>query len=284
MKSTKLAAAIAAIFAENLRDLKKAALHQWKAFKAFHAQPLGTLGVSRVSSDYTLADLNRYDVNYPDSAEKVRQRLYDFLVYPTAGVAQLSFFVNPKGQGLSSSPGNANNAKAYSDTNMDLAGQLPSPQAMIVESIEVLIFAGSSTVANTYASLTPMEFNATPAATVDANIGDVNAIGVAGWLEFYIGSKVYVRDAPIGVFPPKTYLDLDAAVAIDAASTTTSSMASIANAKWAGRPYYLDPPITLRATQNFQVTLNFPAVVATPSGANARIGVALDGVLFRKAQ
>jgi hypothetical protein len=40
----------------------------------------------------------------------------------------------------------------------------------------------------------------------------------------------------------------------------------------------------LAPTQNFNVTLNFPTAVATPSGQNARIGVVLDGLLYRLSQ
>lgn len=266
--------------------LKALALAIARAFaRPFARYAEKNLVLYNMERDYSLADLDRYDVNAPGAVEKVRQRLFDFQIYPTAGTTQMTFFAQPKGQGNSSSPGNAGNVKTYADTNMELAGQLPSPQAFIAESIEIVTFAGSSTAANTFATVTPMEFSTTAAATVDASINDVNAIGVAGWLDLYIGSKTYLRDAPLGAFPPKTFLALDAAVALQGnGQTVTSTMATIANAKWSGRPYYLDPPITLRATQNFNITLNWPVAVATPSGFNARIGVILDGVLFRKAQ
>lgn len=231
--------------------------------------------------DYSLQDLDRYDVNAPGAVEKVRQRFYDYQIYPTAGSTQLTFFALPQGQGLSSSPGNANATKSLADTNMSLAGQLPSPQAFIVESIEVLFFPGKVSTANTYTPQEPAESGGNIAATVDAGISDVNAIGVGGWLNFYIGSKSYLTDAPLGAFPPKTCLSVDAALA---AVSGANGAVALAAARWAGRPYYLDPPITLRATQNFNVTLNWPVAIATPSGFNGRIGVILDGVLFRKAQ
>lgn len=231
--------------------------------------------------DYQLADLDKYDVNAPGAIEKVRARLYDYLVYPTAGATQFTFFANPVGQGLSSSPGNANAAKTLADTNMQLAGQLPAPQAMIVESIEVIFFPGKVSTANTFTPQEPAEFGGNAANTVDAGISDVNAIGVGGFLNFYIGSKSYLTDAPIGCFPPKTALNLDAAIA---AVSGANGAVTIGAARWTGRPYYLEPPITLRATQNFNVTLNWPVAIATPSGFNGRIGVILDGVLFRKAQ
>ena len=241
--------------------------------------------VMYASSDYTLADLDRYDVNFPGSAEKIRQRFYDFLVYPTAGATQFTFFANPKGQGLSASVGNAGNPKTYADTNMELAGQLPSPQAFIAESIEVVFFAGSSTAANTYAAQVPASTQTTAMVAAQLqSINDINAIGIGGFLDLYIGSKTYLRDGPLGSFPPKTNLAIDAAFALATGLTTVQNAITLANGKWVGRPYYLDPPITLRATQNFNITLNWPVAVATPSGNNGKIGVILDGALFRKAQ
>jgi hypothetical protein len=54
------------------------------------------------------------------------------------------------------------------------------------------------------------------------------------------------------------------------------------NAK--GRPYYVEPSIFLISTQNFSVTINFPVAVATPSGFNGRVGIILDGYLYRNSQ
>lgn len=234
--------------------------------------------------NYTLKDLNKYDVNADNAVEKVRQTLYDAVLYPTAGVAgQLTFFSNPVGQGVTTAPGAAvGSAKTKSDTNMTIAGALPSPQAFIVESIELLIFPGASGAANTFTLLNPIAFLAVAAATFNnGGVQDVNVIGASGFLDFTVGSKSYLTEAPLGRFPGKTYLGLDAAIASNSATTAE---VGTANAKWAGRPYYLTPQITLRATQNFSVTANWPGLVPTPSGFNARIICILDGVLFRKAQ
>ena len=246
-----------------------------------HARLFAYMGQAGLLMHYTMADLQRYDVNAPGNIEQVRQRFYDFQVYPTAGIAQLVFFALPIGQGLSSSPGNANNIKTKADTNMQVAGALPSPLAFIVESIEVIIYAGTSAAANTYLVASPSVFAVAAAAGVANQVGDIFALGAGGFLDFFIGSKSYLTDASIGCFPPKTYFGLDAATASN--SATVGEIAQVSG-KWMGRPYYLDPPMTLRATQNFNVTLNWPVVIATPSGFNARIGVALDGVLFRNAQ
>lgn len=232
--------------------------------------------------NYDLVELDRYRVNRPGQAEVVRQCLYDFNLYPTAGQAQLAFFQNPIGQGVTSSLGAAVGApKGYADTNMQLAGQLPRPVSQLVESIEVVVEPGASAAANTFTHANPALFAVAAAAAVMAQIADVNIIRISGWLEFFIGSKTYLYEAPLGKFPPKVKLELDAAVASN--SATVGEVAAV-SAKFSGRPYYLDPKITLDSLQNFNVTLKWPGAVATPSGFNARVGVILDGVQYRLSQ
>lgn len=235
-----------------------------------------------LSLDYNLGLLEQYRVNRQGQAEVVRQRLYDFQLYPTAGAAQFTFFALPVGQGLTSAVGGVvGTAKTYADTNMDTAGQLPRPKSYLVESIEILFEPGSVATANTFTTTPPNIFAAAAALAVAAQLADINILRISGWLEFYIGSKTYLTEAPLGVFPPKVRLELDAAFASN--SATTAEVGAISG-KWGGRPYYLDPPITLESMQNFAVYLKFPAAVATPSGFNGRIGVVFDGVLFRNSQ
>lgn len=228
----------------------------------------------------TLGDLNAYDVNRVGAVEVTRQSLYDFQVYPTAGATLLTFFALPQGQGVSASPGFVG-TKQLSDTNMTTAGTLPSPQAHISESLEVHFQAGSVSTANTFTLLSPVEFAAAAAATVDAGVADVNAVLSGGLLRWLIGSKDYLQEAPLYRFPPKAYIGINPAVATNSA---TVGMATVALARAMGRAYYLEPPLTLRATQNFSGILQWPAAIPTPSGFNARIGIVADGYLFRNAQ
>lgn len=235
-----------------------------------------------VGGNYDLAMLSNYAVNRPGQAEVIRQRLYDFQVYPTAGSVQFTFFAIPIGQAGTSSSGLVNTGtKTYADTNMETSGSLPRPKSYLVESIEIMFEAGSVSTAGTYTVQSPALFIAVAAVTQTRQVDDVNIIRQSGWLEFYIGSKTYLYEAPLGVFPPKVHLEIDAAVASNSATTAEVSVTA---AKWGGRPYYMDPPITLESLQNFAVYLKFPAVVATPSGFNGRIGVVFDGVLFRNSQ
>lgn len=238
-------------------------------------------GLMLTAATYDQATLNQYRVNQAGESEIVRQRLYDFQVYPTAGLTQFTFFSLPVGQGKTSSSGaTAGTAKTFADTNMDIGGALPRPKNYLVESIEVIFEPGSVSTADTYTAQTPAIYSATAALALLATTADVNIIRQGGWLEFTVGSKTYLTEAPLGTFPPKVHAEIDASIGSGLSAGAIGTLTSY----WTGRPYYLDPPIVIESLQNFQVLIKFPAVLATPSGFNGRIGVIFDGVMYRAVQ
>ena len=230
----------------------------------------------------TAADFNSRRVTNPSQSEIVRQRFYDYQLYPTAGAAQFSFFSQPVGQGLTTALGaTAGSGKTLWDTNLELPNTLPSGKAFMIESIEVLFFPGSVSTANTYTLASPVLFNATAAAAVQAQLADVNSFYQSGMLELNILSKNYLRETLMIAFPPKANFQLDAALASNSATTALNGAV---NMRAAGRPYYIEPTIALQPAVNFEVILKWPAAVATPSGFNARVGVILDGYFMRASQ
>jgi hypothetical protein len=230
----------------------------------------------------TAADFNSRRVTNPGQSEVYRQRLYDYNIYPTAGVTQIAFFSQPIGQGITSAiGGTAGTAKTRSDTNMDLAGQLPSGKSFLAETVEVLFTPGSVSTANTYTPAKLSFFNAAAAQALVASADDVNLIYQSGLLDISILSKSYLSETPLWAFPPKTGLTIDGAMA---STSATASALGLQVARVTGRPYILDPEITLQPAVNFSVTISWPAVVATPSGFNGRMGVILDGYFMRASQ
>lgn len=214
--------------------------------------------------------------------EGIRQSIYDSLLYLTAGATQYNFFATPKGQGLTSAVGaTAGTTKTINDTNLELAGQLPSGKGFLATSIEIPFYAGSVNTANTYTLASPVLFNATAAAAVAAQAADINAFYQAGSLQFFISSKIVLEEAPLMRFPPKAKLDIQATVAT-AGTNAQPNEVGIVSVKAGGRPYMLEPQIYIEPTVNFSVSLNFPAAVATPSGFNARVQCILDGYLYRQ--
>jgi hypothetical protein len=217
--------------------------------------------------------------------EVLKQSLYDFQIYPTAGNAALNFFQVAIGGANSASSGNATNPKVLGDTNMTQAGILPAPMMFFCNSVEVHADPGSVATANTFTIQTAASSVAAPAAATGAvqvgAVNDVNAILTGGALTFTIGQKVYLQEGPLFRFPPKCRFELDAAVTSNSATTAEVAFAKL---KAGGRPYQLDPGIAIFSMQNFAVQLIWPVVIATPSGFNARVGVVLDGWLFRAVQ
>lgn len=218
-----------------------------------------------------MRNLNKFRVNRPNEKEYLRQSLYDIQTYANAGQTQLLFFQIPKGQG----------GKTIADTNMEAAGMLPQPKAFLVESIEVLFFPGDLPVTSAASGA----IATAPAVPNFAN--DVYTVARSGSLKFFIGSKTYCEEAPIGRFPPKTRLEVEPGAALGGGVSGAGDFVVntvIDYAVPAGRPYRIEPNILLEANQNFVVELNWPAVVALPSGVDGRIGVVLDGQLIRNSQ
>ena len=148
-----------------------------------------------------LTELQKFAVNRQGQYEVVRQTLYDFVTYPTAGGTQFLFFQNPKGTG----------GRTAADTNVEVAGSLPQPKWFLVESIEIQLFPG----------VLPGLSGSTAAESEFTN--DVYSVLTGkGFLNFFIGSKTYVEEAPLIRFPPKTRLHGESAYATTVATSQLS--------------------------------------------------------------
>lgn len=223
---------------------------------AVQAAPIrrGSIGRTPLSLD----QLVFYNPNRPDSTEAIWQPFYDFQSYGTAGATSFTFFQVPNGQ----------SNKTYADTNMELAGQFPAPTAFLCTAIMVFFSPGAN------ASLTGT------AGAASQNWIDVVNVANSGWLELTIGSKPYLRDAPIGKFAPNFTVGGPASVAI-ASGATTIAQTMIAYARAQGR-YYEITPFLIPQSQNFNVKLYFPTAVTV--GNAGRVGIILDGFYYRQSQ
>lgn len=231
----------------------------------------GSTGLPNAGGIPNFKELNAFAVNRL-GWEAIRQSLYDSTAYPAAGIAQMTFFQVPVGQGT----GFGGAAKSYSDTNMQLAGQMPANQVYLVQSIEIMLEPTTPTVA----AQMPAAFGAQAAAAI---VNDAYIFRRSGNLNFFIGAKSYLQEAPLMRFPSKARFNLDGALS----DTTTAAAASqnrLAFGDSGGRPYILTPgDIQLESSQNFYVQLSWPEglqVITNP----ARVFVILDGVLYRRSQ
>ena len=208
----------------------------------------------------TLQDLEKYAVNRGGQYEVIGSSLYDFTDYAAAGQTELNFFQTPLGQG----------GKTLADTNIESAGSLPNPKNFLVTSLEVCFWPG----------VLPGTFGAQTAARL---VNDVWTVAKSGYLEFYIGSKNYVQEGPLGVFPAVNGLVVSAALA-DQTTAAAASQSMIQYANMGGRPYHFASPVSLVSNQNFRVSMKWPTAVALPSTTIGRIGVRLRGFLYRLSQ
>lgn len=212
---------------------------------------IGANGVGRPAP--SLDTLNTYSAYLADAKEVIWQPLYDYQAYAASGQTSLAFFQVPNGGG---SP-----AKSYADTNMEMPGQLPAGMNFLCVGVEIMLYPAGlieHTAANNIAD-------------------DQNSVMRSGWLEFRLLQKTYLREAPLGVFPPQTGLYGYAATNVASAGDGTV----ISYARQAG-PTYQITPIRIPASQNFSVNLSWPTAVAI--SAQARIGVRLLGYTFRNSQ
>lgn len=193
---------------------------------------------------------NMFTVNLPNQIETYWQPLYDRLAYATAGETALTFFQNPIG----SQVGGATRTRF--DTNMTNNGVMPAGQNMLVTGIQVEFLPGE--------------------AVSDADyILDVALFANSGWLSFVIGSKEFANDAPLSKFPPQYRLD----VFQNADASAAPILRTYAQTRGA---YYEITPTLLMSQQNFNVTLNWPALVPVSQAGSVR--VTLDGFRLRNAQ
>lgn len=236
----------------------------------------------------TVADFIGGRVTNPEQSEITRGSLYDYLLYPTAGVQQLAFFsqpINAAGSITTANGAVAGAPKSKWDTNLQVANTLPSGKMFNIVSIEFVAVAGSVSTANTF---TPaLIWNADAAALITAGlalgqaINDVDRIYQSGILELQVLDKIYTQETPLLRFPPQVAMAVDAAVATNAAGTGAIK-ATLGRA--VGRPYIFDIPFTLFPAGNFSVNVSFPGLVPTPSGFNARVGVVMEGYFLRATQ
>ena len=202
-----------------------------------------------------VSELQQYNVNRPDQVEVIRQPLWDTQTYVNAVSTELQFFQSPQSSSIS-----------MAATNMEAAGTLPAPKSFLVETIELYAFPANTIAAD----------GTTIAAS--KNLSDLYALFSVGWLEFFIGSKVYLQQAPLMSFPPRAGIT---AVQVGADSTANTGV-RVDYASLGGPVFQLQPKILLVPTQNFKVSLKWASAVTI--NANMPIKMVLGGVLYRNSQ
>jgi len=160
-----------------------------------------------------LTDLQQYNPNRADQVEGIWQPFYHKQTYLAAGQASLVFF-------------NVAFAGDYTVTNMPNAAFFPAPTAFLCRAIMLNFIPGNPTATSA----------AAPTAAQTNNASDVIAVANAGYLEFVIGGKVYLRDSPSGRFAPNYGVSGLAALA---GTLTAPALSNVVYAR-SGSRYYGD--------------------------------------------
>jgi hypothetical protein len=239
----------------------------------------GPNGQSAIVQAPSIANVSRQYAVTLNQYEQTRATLYDGLVYPAAGTTQLSFFALPQGQGTSVLGAGT---KTLSDTNLQLAGQLPATQRFLIERVTLKVQpstpSGSGIIDPAYLGA-PSIFNP---------INDVWYILRSGNLSLKLADKIYVQEAPLDCFPPTSAMRIDTALAqetlTNTGNTTGNNALEIGFAQSYGMTYDLDPDnLLIDANMSFGLTLNWPEGVQAIQKP-ARIFARLEGTLFRQVQ
>ncbi len=191
-----------------------------------------------------MQQLARNRVRDPNMVGAIAQPLYDYQTKPAAS-SQMSFFQSPNGQGT----------KTLVDTNMQLAGSLPQGNRFAITSIQVELYP-------------LMDISG---ATLSEFANDIQLFYGTGVLDLSIGNKSFCTQAPLNKFPPVNHL-----------SVQTSSGTTAVNSTYAvpvGRTFNV-VDMYLESNQAFIVTLSQMATLS----ADARVGVTLNGFLYRDVQ
>lgn len=209
--------------------------------------------LQKVSTDYNV-NLSTYEV--------ITWPLYDRQTYTSGTTTSLTFFQTPNGQG----------GKTYGDTNMDTAGIIASPNFFFMTGLEVKVIPNLT-------SVKPSTFGAEVAGLY---VNDKWLMTYSkNFVQLVIGAKKYITE-PLSKMVETNRLDGFAAAAD--ATTAGANLQTLVNfACNIGVPYEI-VPFLLPPNQPFQLSLNWPAAVTLPSGANPDIEVTINGLLYRPAQ
>lgn len=186
------------------------------------------------------------------------QPLYDTNTVLAAGSTQLTYFATPLGQGLGAF-GAAGQAKTLADTNMDLAGQLPSGQNYKV-----------------------LGFRAQPSFSVIT--ADSVSWSAGAWFVFTVGQKPYLR-VPVDTLPAGCGVWGSAFGTAASGGVFAHGLPALSNSFQVGKK-----PLDLSSTTNFAATINWLVANANTStvihqpAAGIPVRVYLDGFFYRAVQ
>jgi hypothetical protein len=207
------------------------------------------------------SDFQQFAAELTGPVEIIRWTWYSFVAYAAGGQVQLLFFTQNFGQA----------ANGYLDTNLQVGGQMSGGEAMVVRNVRVVPI--------------PAQADAAPQTGLAANaIRDWYNVLNLGWLELGVSDKIYVRGAPLTLFPAgQGFGTFHTNSALTGAAFSGTNVSLVQNGDPSNRALWeLDPAMYVPATRTVNCALNWR--VAQPVTTAGRIGVMLDGWRVRVVQ
>lgn len=198
-----------------------------------------------------------YDTQYKGKKEALGWMLWDTDTYVSGTTTQMTFFTSLR--------------SSIDLSNMQLAGQLPAPQAFLVRAIRF------------YPKVLPRaNARAASGSSQSCTVGDVQQLINSGVLELTVGAKSY------GLLPLWLLPSGGGAFGGYAADGDEPSNGVVVDYATNGVPdprnvFTLAIPIFIGPQINFKVSVSWPAAI-TLAGGNTAVCVGLDGDLIRPVQ
>lgn len=202
--------------------------------------------------------LKSYGVDVPNVTVAYPQAFYDYLTYPSTGVAgTLTYFQRVPGA----------NGVTEAQTNMKAVGEFPKPTNYLLTNLEVVFFSGVSPGAAANAGKTALD--------------DYNAVmNGQATIQLKVNEQEYFFDSPLSTCP--------AAFGVGSSAAITTYDQTAATTLLAANPWPLGAirsvsPLLLLSNYKFKVNVNFPVAIPTPSGVAGTLGVRMRGYFYRLA-
>jgi hypothetical protein len=213
--------------------------------------------------------------------QAIRRQFWSYQQYLSAGAPNFTFFGNTPGSG----------GLTLRDTNMPKAGSFGQVH-FLLKAIRTRIYIEQRNL---------LAWTGLNNTTLHSDF--IAGFVQAGELEFFINSRIFLQlPKPFLYAPPGggeewlrdrgvQSLTLTAG-APNTLNTTVSAGPHSTQLNKEDSVFLLDPNILIEAEQNFQVTINFPSgvipviatVIVNDSTNPLKIGVELDGIMFRPVQ
>lgn len=202
------------------------------------------------------AGIRKMNPVFPGGQEVITQPVYDSVTFAAAAaMAKTTLFQTPIGQA----------GKTLAQTNMQLAGQLPNPQRLMVRSIQ-LGFSSNTTP--------------TDASNLLENCSFTLVVGKKPMLEIpciYLTAgcgAILNAAAQVGTAPAGTAV----------AYSTANGVQDQSNRFWLSVPFMIEQGETFQVVITPETAFNFQAAGTNPAGVGTTIRVALSGELYRSIQ